>query len=36
MPVPELDIIKDMGKKVLQTKDFSEQGCDLIMEEYYG
>lgn len=36
MPVPELDIIQEMGRKLLKTRDFSEQGCDLIMEGYYG
>ena len=34
MPVPELDIIKKMGYKLIQSKDFSEENCDLILEGY--
>lgn len=36
MPVPELRIIQDIGKKILRTKDFSEANCDRILEEVYG
>lgn len=36
MPVPELETIQEMGRKLLKTRDFSEHGCDLIMEGYYG
>ena len=35
MPVPELEIIREMGKKLIKTQDFSEKGCDSILEEYY-
>ena len=36
MPVPELEIIQKMGRKLMKAGDFSEESCDLIMEEYYG
>ncbi|MBQ9200583.1 MAG: Eco57I restriction-modification methylase domain-containing protein [Lachnospiraceae bacterium] len=35
MPVPNIDIIQEMGRKFMKSKDFSEKSCDLIMEEYY-
>lgn len=25
-----------MGRKLIKTRDFSEKGCDLILEGYYG
>ena len=36
MPVPELDIIQEMGKKIMLSKDLSEKNCDTILEGYYG
>ena len=36
MPVPELEIIQEMGRKLIKMRDFSEEGCDLILEGYYG
>ena len=36
MPVPELETIQEMGRTLLNTRDFSVQGCDLIMEGFYG
>lgn len=36
MPVPELDTIQEMGRKILKSKDFSEKRCDMILEEYCG
>ena len=36
MPVPELETIQEMGRKLIKTRDFSEKGCDLILEGYYG
>jgi adenine-specific DNA-methyltransferase len=36
MPVPELETIQEMGKELIKTRDFSERGCDLILEGYYG
>ena len=36
MPVPELETIKEMGRKLIKARDFSEKSCDLILEEYYG
>lgn len=34
MPIPNLEDIQEMGRKVLKSKDFSESNCDLILEEY--
>lgn len=34
MPVPELDIIQKMGRKVMKSKDLSEENCNRILEEY--
>ena len=37
MPVPPLEIIQDMGKKLISNKDMSEESCDKILGEYvYG
>lgn len=36
MPVPELNVIQEMGKKIMKSNDFSEENCNLIMEGYYG
>lgn len=36
MPVPELDIIREMGRKIMKSKDFSEKNCNMILEGYYG
>ena len=36
MPVPELDIIQEMGRRILKSKDFSEKNCNLILEGYCG
>lgn len=36
MPVPELDVIQEMGRKIMKSKDFSEESCNLIMEGYCG
>lgn len=35
MPVPELNIIKEIGKRLLKSKDLSEENCNNILEEYY-
>jgi len=36
MPVPDLDIIQKMGKKLMNSKDLSENNCNVILEEYCG
>ena len=36
MPVPEIEIIQEIGRKLIKTKDLSEYTCDKILEEYYG
>jgi len=35
MPVPELEIIQQIGRRLIKTKDLSERNCDRILEEYY-
>ena len=35
MPVPDLEDIQDMGRKVLKSKDYSEANCNLILEGYH-
>lgn len=36
MPVPALDIIQEIGRTIIKTKDMSEANCDKILEEYCG
>lgn len=36
MPVPELDIIQEMGRKIMKSNDYSEKNCNLILEGYCG
>ena len=36
MPVPELEDIQEIGRKVLKSKDYSEANCNLILEGYCG
>ena len=36
MPVPDLESIQEMGRKLMRTKDLSEKNCDLILEAYCG
>lgn len=36
MPVPDLEVIQDMGRKIIKSEDFSENNCNLILEEHYG
>ena len=36
MPVPELEIIQEMGRKIITSEDFSEHNCDVILEGYCG
>lgn len=36
MPVPELDIIQEMGRRIMKSKDFSEKNCNMILERYCG
>lgn len=35
MPVPDLEIIQEMGRKIMLSKDMSEKNCDMILEGYY-
>lgn len=34
MPIPSMSIIEQMGKRLIQSKNVSEQQCDLILNEY--
>lgn len=34
MPVPEIEIIQGMGRKLMKINNLSEKSCDLILEEY--
>lgn len=36
MPVPDLDIIQEMGRKIMKSKDMSEENCNMILEGYCG
>ena len=36
MPIPGIEIIQEIGRKLIKTKDLSEANCDKILEEYYG
>jgi adenine-specific DNA-methyltransferase len=36
MPVPDLECVQEMGRKLIKSKDFSEQNCNLLLEEYCG
>ena len=36
MPVPDLEDIQEMGRKVLKSRDYSEENCNLILEGYCG
>ncbi len=36
MPVPDLDSIQEMGRKLMKSKDMSESNCNMILEGYCG
>ena len=36
MPVPDLEIIQEMGRKLMKSRDLSEKNCNVILEEYCG
>lgn len=36
MPVPNLECIQEMGRKLMKSKDYSEANCNLILEGYCG
>lgn len=36
MPVPDLECIQEMGKKLMKSKDYSEANCNSILEGYCG
>jgi adenine-specific DNA-methyltransferase len=36
MPVLDMEIIQEMGRKLMKTKDLSEKNCDRILEGYCG
>lgn len=36
MPVPDLDSLQEMGRKLMKSKDMSEDNCNMILEGYCG
>lgn len=36
MPVPDLESIQEMGRKLMKSKDMSEHNCNMILEGYCG
>lgn len=36
MPIPDLESIQEMGRKMIKSKDYSESNCNLILEAYCG
>lgn len=34
MPVPDLECIQEMGRKLMKSRDMSENNCDMILEGY--
>ncbi len=36
MPVPDLECIQEMGKKLMKSRDYSEDNCNVILEGYCG
>jgi adenine-specific DNA-methyltransferase len=36
MPVPDLECVQEMGRKLIKSRDFSEKNCNLILEGYCG
>lgn len=36
MPVPDIEVIKVLGQKLLETSDISSENCDRLLEEYCG
>ena len=36
MPVPDLESIQEMGRKLMKSKDMSENNCDMILEGHCG
>lgn len=36
MPVPGLNAIQEMGRKLMRSKDYSEKNCNMILEGYCG
>lgn len=36
MPVPDLENIMEMGRKLMKSKDMSESNCNMILEGYCG
>lgn len=36
MPVPDLECIQEMGRKLMKSRDMSENNCDMILEGYCG
>lgn len=36
MPIPDLEIIQEMGRNLMKSRDMSEKNCNMILEGYCG
>jgi adenine-specific DNA-methyltransferase len=36
MPIPNLDIVQEMGRKLMKSRDYSVKNCNIILEGYCG
>lgn len=36
MPIPDIESIREMGRKLMKSKDMSEENCNMILEGYCG
>jgi adenine-specific DNA-methyltransferase len=36
MPIPDLECVQEMGRRLIKSRDFSENNCDFILEGYCG
>ena len=34
MPVPDLEIIQEMGRMLMRSKDLTEENCNVILEGF--
>ena len=36
MPVPDLETIQEMGRRLMRSRDLTEENCDMILEGFCG
>ena len=36
MPVPDLETIQEMGRRLMRTRDLTEENCNMILEGFCG